>query len=31
MRYYVFTPGSPGYISAEVAVRDLEGADEARS
>jgi hypothetical protein len=27
----VFTPGSPGYISAEVAVRDLRGADEARS
>jgi len=30
MRYYVFTPGSPAYISAEVAVRDLKGADEAR-
>jgi hypothetical protein len=31
MRFYVFTPGEPGYISAEVAVRDLRGADEARS
>ena len=30
MRFYVFTPGSPGYISAEVAVRDLKGSDEAR-
>lgn len=29
-RFYVFTPGSPGYISAEVAIRDLEGADKAR-
>jgi hypothetical protein len=23
MRFYVFTSGSPGYISAEVAVREL--------
>ena len=23
MRFYVFTPGQPGYISAEVAVRGL--------
>lgn len=29
-RFYAFTPGAPGYISAEVAVRDLKGADEAR-
>lgn len=30
MRFYVWTDGTPGYIAAEVAVRDLEGADEAR-
>lgn len=30
MRLYVWTDGTPGYISAEVAVRDLEGVDEAR-
>jgi hypothetical protein len=23
MRFYVFTPGQPGYISAEVAIREL--------
>jgi hypothetical protein len=23
MRFYVFTPGSPGYIAAEVAIREL--------
>jgi hypothetical protein len=23
MRFYVFTPGSPGYISAEVAIREI--------
>lgn len=23
MRFYVFTPGLPGYISAEHAIRDL--------
>lgn len=31
MRFYVFSSGPPGYITAEVAVRDLEGADEARA
>lgn len=31
MRFYVFTPGSPGYISAEVAVRDLTDSVEARA
>jgi hypothetical protein len=33
MRFYVFTPGSPGYISAEVAVRELstEPHDEAHA
>jgi hypothetical protein len=29
MRFYVFTPGSPGYISAEVAVRELTDEHEA--
>lgn len=31
MRFYVWTDGNPGYIAAEVAVRDLKGADEAQS
>jgi hypothetical protein len=32
MRFYVFTPGQPGYISAEVAVRELlSDPDEARA
>ena len=31
MRFYVWTEGNPGYIAAEVAVRDLKGSDEARS
>jgi hypothetical protein len=33
MQFYVFTPGSPGYISAEVAVRELPTGppDEARA
>ena len=32
MRFYVFTPGTPGYIAAEVAVRELfEDAHEARA
>ena len=30
MRLYVWTDGTPGYISAEVAVRDLEGVEEGR-
>jgi len=30
VRFYVFTPGPPGYISAEVTIRDLMGEDEAR-
>jgi hypothetical protein len=30
-RFYVFTPGSPGYISAEVAVRELTDEHEARA
>lgn len=31
MRFYVFTPGQPGYISSEHAIRELpEGLDEAR-
>jgi hypothetical protein len=29
-RFYVFNPGTPGYITAEDAVRDLGGSDEAR-
>jgi hypothetical protein len=31
MRFYVYTPGSPGYISGEVAVRDLTDEHEART
>jgi hypothetical protein len=31
MRFYVYTPGSPGYISAEVAVRELTDEHEARA
>jgi hypothetical protein len=31
MRFYVFTRGSPGYISAEVAVRELTDEREARA
>jgi hypothetical protein len=32
MRFYVFTPGTPGYIAAEVAVRELfEDTQEARA
>ena len=31
MRFYVFTPGSPGYISAEVAVREASDEYEARA
>lgn len=31
MRFYVWIEGQPGYISAEVAVRDLRGPDEARA
>jgi hypothetical protein len=31
MRFYVFTTGSPGYISAEVAVRELSDEHEARA
>nr|MBA2601063.1 hypothetical protein [Actinomycetota bacterium] len=30
MRFYAYTPGEHGYISAEVAIRDLMGEDEAR-
>ncbi len=31
MRFYAYTPGEHGYISAEVASRDLSGEDEPRS
>jgi len=31
MRFYVFTPGSPGCIAAEVAVRDLTDEHEGRA
>ena len=31
MRFYVWTEGDPGYITAEVAIRDVSGPDEARA
>lgn len=30
MRCFVWTDGTPGYIAAEVAIRELSGSDEAR-
>jgi hypothetical protein len=30
-RFYVWTDGTPGYIAAEVAIRDVDGTDEARA